>query len=80
MLQQIYSIQGYRYLNVYVEGDSVYYQMADGANSKRYERIDIRNLYSFYNGGVITTTEARRHGLSSKQSPAVAIIKAITQE
>lgn len=67
----------HKYELVQVEGGILYFRRLDGMKKKE-EKLDLHKLYKFYNEGIShTTTEAKSFGLGGKQSPAVAVIKAL---
>jgi len=68
------SVTGKTYSDIKVIGDEVSFVRETGEEWY----IDLHDLYDFYvNGQYFTTTEAKEFGLARKQSPAVAIVRAI---
>ena len=57
----------------------MYFRRLDGMKKKE-EKLNLHKLYKFYTEGCrYTTTEAKRFGLGDKQSPAVAVILALSK-
>lgn len=77
LLHEIKSRNGKTYKNIRVNDDYVSFQRADGDNPQNEEKINLHYLFDFYAGGVITTSAAKKYGLSGKQSPSVALIDEI---
>lgn len=77
-MNKILSVTGKSYSHIKVEGDKVYYQRDDAESPTNREYIDLHILYKLYHSGKFTTTNARIMGLGGKQSPAVAIVRAIS--
>ena len=76
-LKEVKSVRGKTYVNIQVIGDDVYYYRADAENCDKKEHLSLKNLYDFYCGNIFTTTEAKKYGLSGKQSPSLAFILAV---
>lgn len=81
--EEILSIEGNRYQLHPIEDDKLPILRKDRRkkeNAAKKEKLDLHKLYKFYTEGCChTTTEAQDFGLGGKQSPAVAVIKAIKQ-
>lgn len=73
------SSRGVFYSHIKVDQNRVYYRRDDAQSPEKIESIDLQNLYNFYNNGIYTTTNAKSFELSGKQSPSVAIVKAVAE-
>ena len=78
-LYKIQSTNGVSYSNIRVVNEYVCYQRDNAQSPDKIEKIELEKLLKFYRNGIFTTTAAKetRFGLGGKQSPAVAIVKAV---
>lgn len=81
--EEILSIEGKRYQLHPIEDEKLPFLRKDRRkkeNATKREELDLHKLHKFYTEGRShTTTEAKSFGLGGKQSPAVAVIKALKQ-
>lgn len=81
--RNIPSKEGKRYQLIKIEDDKLHFLRLDRRKQEevsKVEKLDLRKLHKFYTEGRShTTTEAKSFGLGGKQSPAVAVIKALKQ-
>ena len=77
LLHEIKSRTGRHYKNIRVIDDVVMLLRADSDNPQENVKINLHNLFDFCQSNEITTKEAKKYGLSGKQSPSVALIDAI---
>ena len=81
IVSKLNKIQSYSNIRVVNEDnkDKVCYQRDNAQSPDKIEKIELEKLLEFYRNGIFTTTAAKetRFGLGGKQSPAVAIVKAV---
>lgn len=79
--KEIRSTEGKRYQLITIKDDKLCFLRIDRRKQEdvsKVEKLDLHKLHKFYTeGSSHTTTEAKSFGLGGKQSPAVAVIKAL---
>ncbi|MBO8439804.1 MAG: hypothetical protein IAC51_04050 [bacterium] len=83
--KEIFSIKGKRYQLIIIEDSQLHFLRIDRRkqeNVSKVEKLDLHKLHKFYEqASRYTTTEAKekKYGLGGKQSPAVAVILALSK-